>query len=307
MKIPAVIHQLPSQPAIKAADDALDQFLENDQIWNDFCDSVKVKVRPSGELSIAQRLRSEFISLADQSIATIAGGEKSDVVPVLEVATAPSSAKYNEESATDALKMVRIALYTREYGSFKSDNKTTAFDLLMGSHVVSDGTFAEMNHFAGITDYRHISALRSRNIWGSTKINCLGLAVAAMDYVRSRYPDIQVSLLNLANHHAVSVLGIIEEKTGRLPLREWAAHLYVCDPWANIVCPAPEYPDKFVAKMEKWESVDKVIRNSSEEWISPTDSKWLACVEVIQIIFSRKNYSDGQFNDFVPLRLPGRD
>lgn len=304
MKIPVVTNPLQSQAPSKAEDEALDRFLEDDRVWVDFRDPVKGKVRSQGELSTAQRLRSEFISLAERSMATIAGGDDSEVVPVFELAAIPSSAKTNEEAATDALKMVRLALYTREYGSFKSDNKTTAFDLLAGYGVASDGTFAEMQNFGNITDYRHISALRSRNIWSSTKINCHGLAVAAMDYVKSRYPNMQVALLGFATDHAVAVLGTLEAELKAAPLNKWPKHLFICDPWANIVCSAPEYRDKFFAKMEKWKSVDKLILNSSNEWVCPINSKWLACVDAVPQIFPLRSYSDGQFNDLLPFRLP---
>lgn len=35
---------------------------------------------------------------------------------------------------------------------------------------------------------------------------------------------------------------------------------YVCDPWANIVCPAKAYPAEWESKMQKWSKVQKFIK-----------------------------------------------
>lgn len=60
-------------------------------------------------------------------------------------------------------------------------------------------------------------------------------------------------------------------------MRQWPAHLAVCDPWANIACLAHDYPERFVAKMEKWAQDKKAIA-FEEAWIQPNSPHWISAV-----------------------------
>lgn len=60
-------------------------------------------------------------------------------------------------------------------------------------------------------------------------------------------------------------------------MMEWPNHLAICDPWANIACPAREYPDRFAAKMDKWVRDKKTIW-FNDRWGAPNQADWLAAV-----------------------------
>jgi len=116
-----------------------------------------------------------------------------------------------------------------------------------------------------------------------------------MDYTHHKHLDIPVAALCLPGHTLMS-LGEISPELSYLPLGAWSEHIHVCDPWTNINCSAPEYPEKFLKKMEKWDKGNKLIHDS-REWINPTNEKWRACVKEIPLIYVRHKYDKGLFLD----------
>lgn len=47
---------------------------------------------------------------------------------------------------------------------------------------------------------------------------------------------------------------VIDQPKGQYPkdFGAWDANAVICDPWAKIACAAREYPDRWTAKMDKW-------------------------------------------------------
>lgn len=78
--------------------------------------------------------------------------------------------------------------------------------------------------------------------------------------------------------HGVAAIGA---GSGALPadMRNWEPHIYICDPWSNIACRATDYPDQFLAKMDKWHGQSKVISfDAARGFVSPMDSAWINTV-----------------------------
>lgn len=71
--------------------------------------------------------------------------------------------------------------------------------------------------------------------------------------------------------HGMILIGKIPPSGLPLDMEKWPSHLAICDPWANIACPAKEFIPAFMEKMQKWESNGKKIRDTVKKvWINPT-------------------------------------
>jgi len=77
--------------------------------------------------------------------------------------------------------------------------------------------------------------------------------------------------------HAFAVIGHSPKNTSR-SFSSWK-DVWIVDPWANIVCPAPKYIDKLIKKMEKWERSGKIITGENGQPDSPTDEYWIASLK----------------------------
>lgn len=95
--------------------------------------------------------------------------------------------------------------------------------------------------------------------------------------------------------HALIAVGEIEPELAYLPLGEWPEHIQICDPWANTTCSAPEYPEKFLEKMDKWQKDNKILLDDKEEWISATNKNWTTCIRKVPVIQIRQRYENGLF------------
>ncbi|GGM31844.1 hypothetical protein ACFQDN_21395 [Pseudomonas asuensis] len=271
-------------------------------------DVLPIKVRPTDERRTAYRIRSQFISQARKLTAFISANPKIAANPKWDPAFAQTpeeralSAQKNKSAAEEALKDVRLALYNKNYGSLKSDNKFNLDKRDSEGSRINKGKFYNFSDIGNITNRFHQSAMRSQAIWESTKINCDGLALAAMDYVSHKHPEISVARLLLPGH-SLMTLGEITPDLANLPLAAWPEHIHVCDPWTNITCSAPDYPKKFLEKMEKWNTGNKLIRDK-HEWINPNNEKWRSCVKENPKILVRLRYEKGLFHDDLLLPPP---
>lgn len=264
-------------------------------------DLLPVKVRSTSERETAFRIRSQFISQARKLTAYIAANPKiaTNPKPILQPVQAPeeqaSSKQVNQLAAEETLKNVRLALYNQNYGSFKSTNKFNIDKRDSETERFKKGKFHTFSDVGDIKNPFHQTAMKSKGIWESTSINCDGLAFAAMDYARHKYPNIPVAALYLPGH-TLMTLGEIKPELATLPLGAWPDHIHVCDPWTNITCSAPDYPKKFLEKMEKWNSSNKLI-HANREWINSTSEKWRSCIKEPPAIYVRHQYEKGLFFD----------
>ncbi|MGS0740256.1 hypothetical protein ACVBEF_00205 [Glaciimonas sp. GG7] len=268
-------------------------------VFDKMADILPFKICKAGKQATAERLRSQFIGISNKSISSVLSGKPPVLKGMIGAVGDPTWAKKNKSVAEDALKKVRLALYDKDCGSYKSDNKRKTTDLEAEMTRIENkngefGTFGELEKFGDITDGRHVSAIRTGNIWKSTRINCAGLALAVKDYVACKHRGVQVSSLIFPTH-ALAAVGTIAPEYADLPLEEWPEHIYVCDPWANITCSAPDYPAKFAEKMEKWSNDNKEIYTDDHAWINPTDEKWVSSVKEIPKIGTRYQYKGGQY------------
>lgn len=269
-----------------------------------------INLGPTNERETAFRIRSHFISQARKLAAYIVMNpdEAKNPRPILQPVNVPEDQTLSKKSvqlaAEETLKNVRLALYNRTYGSFKSTNKFNLDKKDSEVERFKNGKFYLFSDVDGIKNPFHQAAVKSRGIWESTLINCDGLASAAMDYVHHEYPNIPVAVV-LLPAHTLMTLGEIKPEIATLPLGAWPDDIHICDPWANITCPAPEYPQKFLQKMEKWKSGNKMIQTGSE-WINPTSEKWRSCVGEPPKIWVRQKYEKGLYLD-LKLLPPSAD
>lgn len=79
---------------------------------------------------------------------------------------------------------------------------------------------------------------------------------------------------------AVHEVAVIGPASNPLPadMTTWHPDVYVCDPWSNIACRARDYPEKFVAKMEKWERDGKAVGFAPEGFVLPSNEAWIGSV-----------------------------
>jgi hypothetical protein len=173
---------------------------EPDRITDKLLDVLPVKVRSTGEKATAQRIRSQFIAIADKTMSSVLFG-KTEGVMRMQTAGDASWAGKNEKVANEALKMVRLALYNKKYGSYKSDNKRKLTDADAENKRLADGTFAKWPKVESTYISPHAAAMIARNNWRSTMINCDGLAFAAMDYVTHKHPNVPVFAIGLSGRH----------------------------------------------------------------------------------------------------------
>ncbi|HEX6704834.1 MAG TPA: hypothetical protein VF169_08760 [Albitalea sp.] len=115
-------------------------------------------------------------------------------------------------------------------------------------------------------------------------------AVGAAGHNCQELADLCAHLAEQAGHevhvigsgaHAFAVFGELSERGAReLPndMKQWPPHLAVCDPWTNIVCAARDYPDRFTAKMTKWDGKMKEINVGQGDWTRANDQGWINSV-----------------------------
>ena len=106
--------------------------------------------------------------------------------------------------------------------------------------------------------------------------NCEELARLAT-YLLQQDMGLPARLVQFGSLHGVAAVGIGE---GEQPhdMREWGPLTYICDPWTNIACRAKDYPDRFLAKMSKWDASSKLISFDARGHVSPVDDAWINTV-----------------------------
>lgn len=65
---------------------------------------------------------------------------------------------------------------------------------------------------------------------------------------------------------------------------------YICDPWANIVCPVTDYPSRWESKMKKWSGLGKFISYESNVIDPYTNSNYKQCIPLCQWILGSQYF-----------------
>ncbi|MCA9704954.1 MAG: hypothetical protein KDK70_03780 [Myxococcales bacterium] len=101
--------------------------------------------------------------------------------------------------------------------------------------------------------------------------NCLEMSCAAAWYLNEvgcfgwdmvYYPN---------GDHVYLVMGQPTDLQGRFPddFADWDPEAVICDVWADIACPAREYPARWRARMHNWQTMGLVLGN-----LLPTHPNW---------------------------------
>lgn len=104
--------------------------------------------------------------------------------------------------------------------------------------------------------------------------NCLDISLAGVGILAEAGIK-DANIITFADLDHVTIL-IGEMPSAGLPLgmEKWPSHLAICDPWANIACPAQEYISTMMKKMQKWESDGKKIYDHRRQtWKNPAHSR----------------------------------
>lgn len=177
----------------------------------------------------------------------------------------------NLEISRNALNQIRTDFYNNK--NFKSSNKTNLNkpDAEENSRLQSAADqIDEIRSESNSRRYRQA-------IWAARGHNCGDLSDAAKFLANDAGFSAHVASTNA---HGFAVIGDLPVDV-QLPdkMENWPDHLAVCDPWANIACAATEYPEKFIAKMGKWEQAGKIIEDADgDKWMNPTDKEWIDAV-----------------------------
>jgi hypothetical protein len=221
-----------------------------------------------------------------------------------------SLAGTNGRAAHAALQGVRDALHDRAAGSAKSTNKWSAgrADPFMPVEQRLDlSELRELLNDDPALGRRFELAGLSANAWAGHSRNCGALCRAVEDYLGDGFRSVQTARVELRPEHVMVVVGSFDPALAHRPMSDWPPHLHVCDPWANIACPAPEYPRRFQDKMRKWEADGKrLLITGTTGWQSPTLHAWLRCPERIERVLIGQRYRSGQSTSKV-IQVAGRE
>lgn len=116
--------------------------------------------------------------------------------------------------------------------------------------------------------------------------NCHELAVIASNYLKAHgVSDVGLVGILPPGDHQFAVIGLNKADVNK-PFAQWGDHVYIIDPWANILCRAKDFPFAWKQKMRKWKSDNKKIINGPETakqrnwvWMDPTTETWLNQME----------------------------
>jgi hypothetical protein len=77
--------------------------------------------------------------------------------------------------------------------------------------------------------------------------------------------------------HIFVALGQTRDNGGNYPtsFAAWDPNAAICDVWADIACPAQEYPRRWRERMNNWRIMGLTIAN-----FLPTDAIWMNCVDL---------------------------
>lgn len=252
---------------------------------------LPVKLRSAEDGAVARRLRAQYEARALRSHQLIVLGERPDGLVVTRRDGGSNAAA--TRAGAEALRLVRLALYDRRFGALKSYNKHRPPEpILMPSE-------SERAHAGDLPTAPVQCAAQSADIWQARSHNCHDLALAALDVIAHRHPDLPTNVVILGRSHSLVVIGHLDAATVSQPMSSWPPGLVACDPWSNLSVPACEYPARFVEKMRKWTLDGKKVRNEALEWHAPRDPQWLAIAEKVPDVFVRERMRNGQCRDVV--------
>lgn len=227
---------------------------------------------------------------------------------VFKTAPLDAEAAKNLDLAEQALQFIRDGIYNKRNGSFKSSNKVSEKKNLgdeqqrvqEASHELAALGFPPKDS----SGRQYLNAAYLKKLETSRSHNCGHLARASTEYIAKRDATTSISLLAFSKPptHSATLIGDMPPDAGA-NMRQWPAHLAICDPWANIACLAKDYPVVFAAKMAKWRSDKKLIGLPGGSTIKPDDSKWMDSILLGKKLVSRRAQMDNGEVSYEPARM----
>lgn len=191
----------------------------------------------------------------------------------------------NKEIATRVSQRVRIA-YKEGWGSdniksikYRSYFNDTAYEYRRQQAAIVRKALQELTS-------ENVNKHQQKDL-GELKIdagNCIHLATTAVREANKLGANSEVWAFTLAGKenrhilpHCFALVGTPKEAS--LINFDHCQGIWVIDPWANIVCEAPEYLRQLNEKMERWEIKGKMIYNyETDKWESPIDDDWIKSI-----------------------------
>lgn len=252
---------------------------------------LPIKLRSVEDGAVARRVRAQFQARSQRRCERIDQGQWRG--PWVKQRQTTRLGLQAAQASAEAMRLVRLALYERRFGSLKSDNKKRGDDV---PPIFPDEDQAELEYPSAEPVY---CAARSLSIWRARAHNCDGLTAAALDVLAHRHRRLPTCTVALAHRHALAVIGSLTPAIASQPMATWPPHLQVCDPWAKLSCRACDYPMRFREKMAKWASEGKQLRDARDDWHSPLDGTWLAIVDQAPEVSRRRPHLNGQFTEIL--------
>lgn len=107
--------------------------------------------------------------------------------------------------------------------------------------------------------------------------NCLEMACAAAWYInqQGRF-NYDLVYYSFGGDHIFVAIGQTADSNGKHPTNfsAWDEDAAICDVWADIACPARDYPERWRARMSNWKIMGLTIAN-----LLPTDGIWSDVVD----------------------------
>lgn len=127
--------------------------------------------------------------------------------------------------------------------------------------------------------YRGQELAALTDVLASKAGNCSAYSILALAYIHAHEPKwtaTRVSLEGSGGDHVFVAVADFRFNVERFDkdMKSWPEKVWICDPWANVVCPANTYYESFERQMKKWSTQHKRILYQSK-WTSPTDATYL--------------------------------
>jgi hypothetical protein len=175
----------------------------------------------------------------------------------------------------DCVAHIRTSIYKAGLKSSnkRNDSKRSAMHEEMRT-ILADREIAWTAACSHLPQKMQIDAIRC-----AQGHNCDQLAQLTCDQLSERLQrgGYHVYRVAIPSFHAAVIATPAPLPSGRLPndLSQLPKDCFVADAWANIVCRADEYQQKFRAQMHKWAAQNKRVRTNDGVWLSPADPKWV--------------------------------
>lgn len=180
----------------------------------------------------------------------------------------------NQARALRAMRAVRAAYRAGDKSSNKRPSQTSDVDGARRQRSIRAGY--KLGHLRNLTAANFAHFRIPQTGLRIAAANCGELAAAAARQVRADGGMAEIWALHdpqakgVGTHpHAFTVVGT-PPSADSVDFTGWDA-VWIVDPWANVVCPAPAFPAQLAAKLHKWAEQGKRLRDDATGRWDPAD------------------------------------